>query len=348
MWASISTISAISTLESEASTASRAIFMISESGCGRDPKYAYAGTIVSSKTPSPSAWRASGESGSRSRRRIVAFAPSKKFPPGLVPGRQHSGWAMPQHPFRTQPRCQPSELTNHSFVPGLHDTLTPGALTKRVSDQARACHPVPRIFRKPAMGLDAVAKHAAACRRASLHAAPAPQPEVRAFDEAIERGRQLCATLGPHELERDVVAVEDRVGRAENARAGVALERADSALVRRSVHPEANEDAVVGGALLLERGIADTHDRHDDSTPLARRRTRERRAPLRPAARATAVTPEPFARQAQRENARASGTAPEWRIFAATIDGLPNGRRRVHQNHGYGNTGPRLCPEALS
>src|SRR5207302_10829187 len=103
-----------------------------------------------------------------------------------------------------------------------------------------------RVIRSPAFSgswtrLDAVAKHAPARRRASLDAAPAAQPEVRAFDEAIERGRQLGATLRPHELEGDVVAVEARVDRAKDARARVALECVDPALLGRSVHPKAHE-----------------------------------------------------------------------------------------------------------
>src|SRR6267143_2527191 len=41
--------------------------------------------------------------------------------------------------------------------------------------------------------------------------------------------------------------------------------------------------------------------------------TRERRAPSRLPACATAVTPEPFARRARHENARASSAVPQWR-----------------------------------
>src|SRR5258705_1260239 len=270
MWASISTISAISTLESEASTASRAIFMISESGCGRDPKYPYAGTIVSNNTPSPSAWRASGESGSRSRRRIVAFAPSKTFPPGLVPGEQHSGWVCLQHPSRTQPQCQESKLTKIRLLDPLHGTEPSGAVTEAVSHPARTCHPVPLAFQKPNPALDLVAQHAPTLGRAWLDPAPATQPEVCALDEAIQRRRQLGAALRPDELERDVVAVEDRVGRAQDAGARVALERVDPGLGGGAVHAKADEDAIAR-AFLLERGIADTHDRHDDSTPWTRR-----------------------------------------------------------------------------
>src|SRR5438132_10067062 len=209
-----------------------------------------------------------------------------------------------------------------------------------------------RVIRSPAFSgswtrLDAVAKHAPARRRASLHAAPAAQPEIRAFDEAIERGRQLRAALRPHEFEGDVVAVEDRVGRAKDTRARVALERVDPALVGRPVHSEAHEDAVVRGSLSLERRIADTHDRHEDSTSCARRRrwsdglhcVRQR---------ARRVTSEPFARQAQRENAEASaphpneGSSPR-RSMAYRMVGEEN-----PETTGYGNTGPRVCPEALS
>src|SRR2546427_3605776 len=204
-----------------------------------------------------------------------------------------------------------------------------------------------RRFRKPGTGLNVVAKHAPARRRAFLDAAPAAQPEVCAFDEAVERGRQLRAALRSHELEGDVIAVDDRVSRAKNAGARVALERVDPALVGRPVHSEAHEDAVVRGSLSLERRIADTHDRHEDSTSCARRRrwsdglhcVRQR---------ARRVTSEPFARQAQRENAEASaphpneGSSPR-RSMAYRMVGEEN-----PETTGYGNTGPRVCPEALS
>src|SRR5262249_47564635 len=146
-------------------------------------------------------------------------------------------------------------------------------LTERDSDQTLACHPVSRRSGKPLTRLDALAKHIPARSRASLDAAPAAQPEIRAFDEAVERGGQLRAALGSDELEGDVSAVEARVGGAQRARARVPLERVDPGLIGHAVHAKADEDAVVRGALALERGIADTHDRHDDSTPPARRRT---------------------------------------------------------------------------
>src|SRR5262245_2258139 len=98
--------------------------------------------MISSKTPSPSAWRATGESGSRSRRRNVAFGPFNGFPPGLLPGEQHSGWVSAQHPPRTQPQCQESELTKVIFIHQMRTTSAPLALTERVNAAARACHPV--------------------------------------------------------------------------------------------------------------------------------------------------------------------------------------------------------------
>src|SRR5262245_4812556 len=70
-------------------------------------------------------------------------------------------------------------------------------------------------FRKPESDLGA--KHARARGRAPLDATPAAKPEVRALDEAVQRGRQLGAALRPDELERDVVAVEHRVCPAEDA-----------------------------------------------------------------------------------------------------------------------------------
>src|SRR2546430_15259021 len=126
----------------------------------------------------------------------------------------------------------------------------------------------PAISGSPGSRLSAT-KDAPARSRACLDATPAAKPEIRAFDEAIQSGRQLRTALRLDDLEGDVVAGEHRVGHAKDARARVALERGDPALVGRSVHPESDEDAVVG-TLLLERGIADTHDRHDDSQ-LARR-----------------------------------------------------------------------------
>src|SRR6185295_6686388 len=138
------------------------------------------------------------------------------------------------------------------------------------SHPARTCHPVPFAFRKPNRPLDVVAQHAPTLGRVRLDPAPAAQPKICALDEAIQRGRQLGAALRPDELERDVVAVEDRVGRAQDAGARMTLERVDPGLVWSAVHAKADEDAIAR-TFRLERGIADTHDRHYDSTPWTRR-----------------------------------------------------------------------------
>src|SRR5256712_7585193 len=111
----------------------------------------------------------------------------------------------------------------------------------------------PGHFQQPARGSDVVANRARNRCAASLGATPASEPEIRAFDEAIEGRRQLRPALRPYELEGDVAPVEHGIGRAEDARARVALERVDPGLVGRGIHPEADEDAIVG-PLPLELG----------------------------------------------------------------------------------------------
>src|SRR5215470_3405960 len=200
--------------------------------------------MVSSKTPSPSAWRATGESGSRSRRRNVAFGPFKRCPPSLLPGEQHSGWVSLQHPPRNATPMPGVRIDKTNTYPS--DARQLGALGPDGAGQ----HGGTRVssgllhFRKAPSALDA-AQHAQARRRASLDAAPAAKPEVRALDEAIQHGRQLRTALRLDELERDVVAVEHRIRRAQDAGAGVALERVDPCRVGRAIHPEADEDAMV-------------------------------------------------------------------------------------------------------
>jgi len=123
------------------------------------------------------------------------------------------------------------------------------------------------------------ANRAAHRRRVALDAPPASKPEVRAFDEAVQRRGELRWALRPSELESHVVSAEYRVGRPEDARCRVAREGVDPRLVGLVVDAEANEDAIVRPAV-FERWLADSHDQHADSNT-------------------TAVTPEPFARQAQ-------------------------------------------------
>ena len=72
----------------------------------------------------------------------------------------------------------------------MHGTATPRALTEPVNEATRACHPVSGNFRKPGSRLSAT-KDAPARSRACLDATPAAKPEIRAFDEAIQSGRQL-------------------------------------------------------------------------------------------------------------------------------------------------------------
>src|SRR5437870_12356001 len=97
-----------------------------------------------------------------------------------------------------------------------------------------------RRFRKPGTGLNVVAKHAPARRRAFLDAVPAAQLEVCTFDEAVERGRQLRAALRSHDLEGYVITVYDRVSRVKNDGARVASERVDPDLVGSLVDTDAH------------------------------------------------------------------------------------------------------------
>src|SRR5206468_9033314 len=113
---------------------------------------------------------------------------------------------------------------------------------------------------------------------------------------------ELGETVRLGELERGLGSVEDGLGRAENARRGVTLEGLDPGLVGLAVHPEANEDPV-GGLPFVERGTADTYDRHDDSM---------------------VVTPEPFARQVRHTETESFGCRPGSRTVAA-IDQWPTG-----------------------
>src|SRR6266850_273260 len=112
--------------------------------------------------------------------------------------------------------------------------------------------------------------------RRSFEASPGSEPEIRALDEAIQGGRELGHTLGPRELDRGVVAVEDGVRRAERARRRVALEAAGPSLVRLSVDSEADDDSIVR-ATLVERRLADALDQHDDSVAINRYKSQAQR-----------------------------------------------------------------------
>ena len=137
--------------------------------------------------------------------------------------------------------------------------------------------------------------------RASRWASPAAEPKVRALDETVEGRRELGETLRLRELERGLGSAEDGLGRAENARRGVTLEGLDPGLVGLAVHPEANEDPVAG-LPFIERGIADTYDRHDDSM---------------------VVTPEPFARQVRHTETESFGADLDRGLSLRSTDGLP-------------------------
>src|SRR5882762_2495229 len=98
---------------------------------------------------------------------------------------------------------------------------------------------------------------------------PGSEPEVGALDEAIQGGGELRHALRSRELDGGVVTVEDGVRRAQSARRRVALEAADPGLVRLSVHSEADDHSIVR-ATLVERGLADPLDEHDDSVAMNR------------------------------------------------------------------------------
>src|SRR4030095_9647867 len=99
---------------------------------------------------------------------------------------------------------------------------------------------------------------------ASRRATPAAKPEVRALDEAVQGRRELGEALRFGELEHGLGSADDGVGCAENTRCSVTLEGLDPGLVGLAVQPETNEDPIAGHPPVV-RGIADTHDRHDDS-----------------------------------------------------------------------------------
>src|SRR2546428_2351336 len=117
--------------------------------------------------------------------------------------------------------------------------------------------------------------------RLSLEGPPGSQPEVRALDEAIQGRGELGAALRFRELEGGVVAAEDGVGHAENAGRRVRLEAAEPGLVRLPVHPEADDDPVVRPTL-LDRGLADALDQHNDSVAMERDKSQAARLKQEP------------------------------------------------------------------
>jgi len=171
------------------------------------------------------------------------------------------------------------------------------------------------------LGVPAANVNPAAHRhRVALDAPPGSKPEVRAFDEAVQRRRELRWSLRPSELESHVVSAEYRVGRPEDARCRVALEGVDPRLVGLVVDAEANKDAIIR-PVVFERWLADSHDQHADS-----QYNRCDARALRPAGSAQAAT------------ARVGCCA--WKVLAS-IARWPHrgGWRREPRTRGYISTG---------
>src|SRR5262249_31635900 len=179
--------------------------------------------------------------------------------------------------------CEARRVTRARDLTALQRSQASGAVTPGVSPETPACHLVPR-------GSRTSGSYPTASRVwASRLAAPAAKPEVRALDETVQGRGKLDEALRLGELERGLGSTEDGVGCAENARCGVTLEGLDPGLVGLTVQPEPNDDAIAGRPPVV-RGIADTHDRHEDSM---------------------VVTPEPVARQVRRPEAEVV-RVPTW------------------------------------